>query len=69
MENIFTQKIKDLLKIRFGEKSDDIFNNSYLIRYVNLKTKSANKGSKSRGSFHPLAVLYVLIEDYNYKRF
>ena len=69
MENIFTQKIKDLLKIRFGEKSDDIFNNSYLIRYVNLKTKSANKGSKSRGSFHPLAVLYVLIEDYITKGF
>jgi hypothetical protein len=64
MEHIFTQSIKDILQKHFGELSEDVFNNSYLIRYINLKTRSANKGSKSRGSFHPLAVLYVLIEDY-----
>lgn len=64
MEHIFTQSIKDILQKQFGELSEDVFNNSYLIRYINLKTRSANKGSKSRGSFHPLAVLYVLIEDY-----
>ena len=64
MEHIFTQSIKDVLQKHFGELSEDVFSNSYLIRYINLKTRSANKGSKSRGSFHPLAVLYVLIEDY-----
>jgi hypothetical protein len=69
MEHIFTQSIKQVLQKHFGDLSEEIFNNSYLIRYINLKTKSANKGSKSRGSFHPLAVLYVLIEDYITKRF
>jgi hypothetical protein len=69
MEHIFTQNIKQVLQSHFGEISEDIFNNSYLLRYINLKTRSANKGSKSRGSFHPLAVLYVLIEDYIAKGF
>jgi hypothetical protein len=69
MEHIFTQNIKQVLLNHFGEISEDIFNNSYLLRYINLKTRSANKGSKSRGSFHPLAVLYVLIEDYIAKGF
>jgi hypothetical protein len=64
MEHIFTANIKGILQTNFGDLSDDVFNGSYLIRYINLKTRSANKGSKSRGSFHPLAVIYVLIEDY-----
>jgi len=64
MEHIFTQKIKEILQANFGNLSEDILRDSYLIRYINYKTKSANKGSKSRGSFHPLAVIYVLIEDY-----
>ncbi|WP_240668915.1 MULTISPECIES: hypothetical protein [Flavobacterium] len=69
MEHIFTQNIKQVLQSHFGDLAEDVFNNSYLIRYINLKTRSANKGSKSRGSFHPLAVLYVLIEDYILKGF
>ena len=69
MEHIFTQNIKQVLQSHFGDLAEDVFNNSYLIRYINLKTRSANKGSKSRGSFHPLAVLYVLIEDYISKGF
>ena len=64
MEHIFTANIKGILQTNFGDLADDVFNNSYLIRYINLKTRSANKGSKSRGSFHPLAVIHVLIEDY-----
>ncbi len=64
MEHTFTHNIKEILQKHFGDLAEDIFNGSYLIRYINLKTRSANRGSKSRGSFHPLAVIYVLIEDY-----
>lgn len=69
MEHTFTQKIKEIIQKHFGEQSEDIFQSSYLVRYINLKTRSATKGSKSRGSFHPLAVIYVLIEDYLKKGF
>lgn len=64
MEHIFTQKIKSILKKNHGDSSEYLLRSSFLIRYLNIKTKSANKGSKSRGCFHPLAVIYVLVEDY-----
>jgi hypothetical protein len=35
-----------------------------LLQYINIKTKSANRGSKSRGSFANLYALYILVEDY-----
>jgi hypothetical protein len=35
-----------------------------LLEYINIKTRSANKGSKSRGSFANLYAIYVLLEDY-----
>ncbi|MDR2172446.1 MAG: hypothetical protein LBP59_20075 [Planctomycetaceae bacterium] len=35
-----------------------------LIKYVNEKTHSANKGSKARGSFASLYAIYVIVEDY-----
>lgn len=69
MQHTFTHKIKEILQKHFEEQSEDIFQSSYLVRYINLKTRSATKGSKSRGSFHPLAVIYVLIEDYLKKGF
>ena len=31
---------------------------------MNFKTRSANKGSKSRGSFANIYAIYVLVEDY-----
>ena len=69
MEHTFTLKIKEILEKHFGDESENILQNSYLIRYINLKTRSASKGSKSRGSFHPLAVIFVLVEDYLKKGF
>ena len=36
---------------------------------MNIKTKSSNKGSKSRGSFANLYAIYVLVEDYLGKNF
>ncbi|MDR2104775.1 MAG: hypothetical protein LBP51_03360 [Deferribacteraceae bacterium] len=35
-----------------------------LLEYINIKTRSVNKGSKSRGSFANLYAIYVLLEDY-----
>lgn len=64
VEHEFTATIKEILNKYFAEKSDDVFSKSPLIQYLNIKTKSANRGSKSRGAFANHYALYVLIEDY-----
>lgn len=64
MEHEFTKKIKDVLKTNFGNSSDKIFSGSLIIQYLNLKTKSASRDSKSRGSFANLYAIYVLVKDY-----
>lgn len=64
MEHLFTKKIKDILKSNFGATATIIFEKSELIQYINLKTRSAGKGSKSRSSFANLYAIYVIIEDY-----
>jgi hypothetical protein len=64
MENIFTANIKSVLQKHFGDKADEIFERSQLIQYINLKTRSANKGSKARSSFGALYSIYTLVEDY-----
>jgi hypothetical protein len=69
MEHEFTKKIKSILEKNFAKSSETIFTKSELLQYVNLKTKSANKGSKSRGSFANLYAIYVLVEDYIAKGF
>ncbi len=69
MEHSFTGKIKEILASHFGEVSESVYENSRLLQYLNLKTKSANKGSKARGSFANLYAIYVLVEDYIKKDF
>jgi hypothetical protein len=64
MESSFTNTIKNVLQRHFGDKSEVVFDSSSLLQYINIKTKSANRGSKSRGSFANLYALYVWIEDY-----
>lgn len=64
MEHSFTEIIKSVLCQHFGECSDEIFERNTLIQYINLKTRSANRGSKSRGSFGALYSIYTLVEDY-----
>lgn len=64
MEHEFTSSIISILNKFFGEKGAEIFERSYLLQYINLKTRSANRGSKSRGSFANLYAIYVLVEDY-----
>ncbi|MEM1214704.1 MAG: restriction endonuclease [Bacteroidota bacterium] len=60
----FTTKIQDVLRLYFGNDAAQIYQNSELLKYINRKTRSAEKGSKSRGSFGNLYAIYVLTEDY-----
>jgi hypothetical protein len=69
MEHIFTNNIKAILKKNFGKNSEAIFEKSLLIQYLNEKTRSANRGSKARGSFANLYAIYVIIEDYIAKNY
>lgn len=68
-EHEFTKEIRRILKERFGAVSEKLFISSQLLQYLNIKTKAANKGSKSRGSFANLYAIYVLVEDYLSKGF
>jgi len=63
-EHGFTPYIKEILDKVFKDKSEDIYEKSLLLQYLNLKTKSANRGSKSRSSFANLYAIYVVVEDY-----
>jgi hypothetical protein len=69
MEHIFTASIKSVLQKHFKKKSDEIFEKSQLIQYINEKTRSANKGSKARSSFANLYAIYVILEEYITKGF
>jgi hypothetical protein len=64
MEKQFTQIIDELLKAEFADNASDILGKSSLLQYIAIKTRSANKGAKARGSFANLYALYVVIEDY-----
>lgn len=64
MEHSFTPVIKDILSRIYGENGTEIYAKSLLIQYINEKTKSAGKGSKSRSSFANLYAIYVIVEDY-----
>lgn len=65
----FTPSITKILEDHFGEYAVDVFENSPILGYLNKKTKSANRGSKSRGSFANHYALYVIVEDYIQKGF
>jgi len=64
MKHAFTETILAILTRHFEGLSTFVFENSPLLQYVNIKTRSANKGSKSRSAFANHYALYVLIEDY-----
>lgn len=64
MEHSFTPIIKDVLSCMYGKNGAEIYVKNLLIQYINEKTKSANKGSKSRSSFANLYAIYVIVEDY-----
>lgn len=64
MEHEFTLQILQILQEAFGEDGMAIYERSPLLQYLNIKTRSAAQGSKSRGSFANLYAVYVLVEDY-----
>ncbi|MCI0442978.1 restriction endonuclease [bacterium] len=64
MEHDFTPQIVGILQEDFGAAGQSIFEISPLLQYLNIKTRSASRGSKSRGSFANLYAIYVLVEDY-----
>jgi hypothetical protein len=65
----FTADIERILSRHFGEIAGDVLQLSPLLGYLNHKTKSANRGSKSRGAFANHYALYVLVADYISKGF
>lgn len=64
MEHEFTGRIMAVLHKHFGDVAEDIYKQSPLLQYLNIKTRSASRGSKSRSSFANIYAIYVLIEDY-----
>lgn len=63
-QHSFTNTILEILARNFENNYLDVSQNSQLLQYINIKTRSADRGSKSRGSFANLYALYVLLEDY-----
>lgn len=64
MEHEFTDQIRQVLASAFGEAWEDIYERGPLLQYLNIKTKSATRGAKARGSFANIYAVYVLVEDY-----
>ncbi|HQE93523.1 MAG TPA: restriction endonuclease [Anaerolineae bacterium] len=64
MEHEFTSQIQQVLAAAFGKAGEDIYEKSPLLQYLNIKTKSATRGAKARGSFANIYAVYVLVEDY-----
>ena len=69
MKHSFTDQIMDIIILNYGDESKDVYEKSLVFQYINQKTRSANKGSKSRGSFANLYAIYVLVEDYLVNKF
>jgi len=65
----FTDIILEILNKHFGKQTETVFRSSELLQYIDKKTVSVNKGSKSRGSFANIYSIYVLVEDYISKGF
>jgi hypothetical protein len=69
MEHQFTPVILSILTRHFGKAGEGVFAASHLLQYLNIKTKSASRGSKARSAFANHYALYVLVEDYVKKGF
>jgi hypothetical protein len=60
----FTTEIIKILDGISDNNGENILLKSELLQYLNIKTKAANRGSKSRAGFANHYAIYVLIEDY-----
>ena len=69
VQHEFTDKITEILNIYFPEQGSKILDSSELLQYLNIKTKAANRGSKSRAGLANHYAIYVLVEDYLNNKF
>jgi hypothetical protein len=60
----FTSEIISQIENELKVNGKEIIKFAPILEYINIKTRSANKGAKSRGSFANLYAIYVLLEDY-----
>ena len=60
----FTSEIISIIDRNINDSGEKILNESEIIQYLNIKTKAANRGSKSRAGFANHYAIYVLVEDY-----
>ena len=65
----FTKEIISILDKNHNDHGDELLKQSSLLQYLNIKTKAANRGSKSRAGFANHYAIYVLMEDYISKGF
>lgn len=64
-KHIFTSEMEKIIKEDFPQQdTEQILEKSELLRYINNKTKSVDRDSKSRSSFANLYAIFVLVEDY-----
>ncbi len=62
LKHDFTNIITGILDQYFGDnQADAILHSSEIIQYLNIKTKAANRGSKSRAGFANHYAIYVLV--------
>ena len=62
--------IREIIKARFGEiVATELYQKAFLLQYLDNKTKSVDRSSKSRGSFANIYAIYVLVENYINKGF
>lgn len=64
MKHDFTDQIITILDRYCENYGEIILQKSEIIQYLNIKTKAANRGSKSRAGFANHYAIYVLVEDY-----
>lgn len=69
VQHEFTKTIISIIEVYFPTLGEKVLNSSELLQYLNIKTRSANRGSKSRPAFANHYAIYVLIEDYLNKEF
>lgn len=60
----FTDKIIEILDEYSDGSGEKLLHSSEILQYLNIKTKAANRGSKSRAGFANHYAIYVLAEDY-----
>ena len=60
----FTNEIISILDNHSNNRGDFLLKNCEIIQYLNIKTKAANRGSKSRAGFANHYAIYILVEDY-----